>query len=147
MDTSRMTGWNLRKAASAPISCVFPTAHMSQGFQRMWPWGWLSVSLTKASSSTKLSFRVWDVFSFPLAAVCPWLFFHCPVTVCLYIHSQILGEHLELLLVKGHLQFCCKKPRGYWHSVATSVLRDGVVVHSPEQTTLQNQGKSEHATL
>lgn len=29
MDTSRMTGWNRRKAASAPISCVFPTAHVS----------------------------------------------------------------------------------------------------------------------
>lgn len=90
----------------------------------MWPWGLLSVSLTKASSSTKLSFPVWDVFSLPFGSYVSLAFL---LINCLFIwkadysnsHFQISGEQLELLLVKGHLQLCCKKP--------TSVLQGGVV--------------------
>lgn len=107
------------------------------------------MSLTKASSSTKLSFLVWAVFSLPFGSCLSLAFLSlCCDSLFIWktdysnIHFQISGGggHLELLLVKGHLQLCPKKPRGYQHSIATSVLR-GEAVEKVDRRAFTHQDR------
>lgn len=89
--------------------CVSNSTCVPQGSQTMWLWGSRPFPLTKASSSTTLSFLVWDVVSLPCdgSVFSAFISSHCD---CLLIwktdysniHFQLSREHLELL-VKGHL--------------------------------------------